>query len=165
MEHSYLGDENKDLIGNICKSKLKYDEDLSLTGFDNGKFSLIQRKKILMWMIDCLISRNPLKICQMLTIYYIRSQIIKNPKQTEHEDIRDVVSILNAVKKSIDFSPNCETISKLIRYQPQILDKMLSKYSKHSKPVGEIVYYYDGAIKYSNSDLEETIAEIVELNP
>ena len=41
MEHSYLGDENKDLIGNICKSKLKYDEDLSLTGFDNGKFSLI----------------------------------------------------------------------------------------------------------------------------
>ena len=40
MEHSYLGDENKDLIGNICKSKLKYDEDSSLTGFDNGKFSL-----------------------------------------------------------------------------------------------------------------------------
>ena len=109
-----------------------------------------------MWMIDCLISRNPLKFCQMLTIYYIRSWIIKNPKQTEHEDIRGVVSILNAVKKSIDFSPNCETISKLIRYQPQILDKMLSKYLKHCKPVGEIVYYYDGAIKYSNSDLEET---------
>ena len=70
------------------KSKLR-DGDFHLKEFDNQKLALTnivnnQLKKyiyILMKMIDCLIQRNPLKICQMLTIKYIGSQIIVNPKQ------------------------------------------------------------------------------------
>ena len=57
-------------------------------------------------------------------------------------------------------------ISKLTkRYQPQRLDTVLSKYSKHSISVGGIEYYYDEAIKHSQSEPEETIAERVTLNP
>ena len=42
---------------------------------------------------------------------------------------------------------------------------MLSKHPNYSKSVGEIEYYYDEAIKYLKSDLEETIAKRVKLNP
>ena len=75
-----------------------------------------------MWMIVCL-------LC-----------VIK----AENEDKKRVVSILNAIKNSVlDFYHNPETISKLIKmHQPQRLDKVFSKYSKHSKSVREICYYH-----------------------
>ena len=72
VNHSYIGDEYKDLINNILKSRLK-DRALSFTEFDNRKLDLTNivknylEKKILMWMIDCLLSRNPLNVCQLLT--------------------------------------------------------------------------------------------------
>ena len=51
------------------------------------------------------------------------------------------------------------------KYKPQRLDKVLSKYSKYSKSVGEIEYYYDKTVKYLKSEPVKTIPEIVELNP
>ena len=45
------------------------------------------------------------------------------------------------------------------------MNKVLSKHPNYSKSVGEIEYYYDEAIKYLKSDLEETIAKRVKLNP
>ena len=54
VDHGYNGDEYKDLIDIICKSRLK-DGKLSLTNIVNSYLE----KKILMWMIDCLILRNP----------------------------------------------------------------------------------------------------------
>ena len=42
---------------------------------------------------------------------------------------------------------------------------MFRKYSKHSKSVGAIQYYYDELIPYSKYQLEETIAGRVKLNP
>ena len=54
VDHGYNGDEYKDLIDSICKSRLK-DGKLSLTNIVNSYLE----KKILMWMIDCLILRNP----------------------------------------------------------------------------------------------------------
>ena len=56
------------------------------------------------------------------------------------------------VAKSIilDFYLNRENVSKLIKkYHPQRLDKVLKKYSKHSKSVEKIKYYYEKEIKYS----------------
>ena len=41
---------------------------------------------------------------------------------------------------------------------------MLSKYSKHGKSVGEIVYYVE-TIKYLKPEPEETTAARVKLNP
>ena len=60
-------------------------------------------------------------------------RIIDNYKpktETEYEDIKRVVSILNKVKNFIlDFYLNRETISKPTeRYKPQRLDKALSRY-------------------------------------
>ena len=50
------------------------------------------------------------------------------------------------------------------KYQPQRLDKKLSKYTKHRYLVRKIEYYDDEAIKYLKSELEETVAERVKLN-
>ena len=78
LGHSYIGDEYKDLIDNIFKSRLR-DGDFCLTKTDNHKLALTNivnnylEKKLLIWMIDCLILINPLKICQILTIEYIWS--------------------------------------------------------------------------------------------
>ena len=78
LGHSYIGDEYKDLIDNIFKSRLR-DGDFCLTKIDNHKLALTNivnnylEKKLLIWMIDCLILINPLKICQILTIEYIWS--------------------------------------------------------------------------------------------
>ena len=66
---------NRNLIDNTLKSKLR-DGDLRLTEFHNRKLALKKivnnylQKKILMWILIFLISRNSLKICQMLTIEY-----------------------------------------------------------------------------------------------
>ena len=97
-------------------------------------------------------------------------RIIDNYKpktETEYEDKKRVVSILNKVKNFVlDFYLNRETILKLSKkYKPQRLDKVLSKYSKYSKSVGEIEYYYDKTVKYLKSEPVKTIPEIVELNP
>ena len=42
---------------------------------------------------------------------------------------------------------------------------MLSKYTKHSKSVCEVEYYYDEIFKYLKSEPEESTAERVKLNP
>ena len=79
VDHDYIGDEYKDLqrwINDYFKFTLS-DRDLHLTEFYSRKFTLINiannylEKNILMWMIYCLVSRNPLKIYQMLTVEYI----------------------------------------------------------------------------------------------
>ena len=44
-----------------------------------------------MWMIDCFISKNPLKICQRLTIECIGSQIIIT-KETEYEVKKELLA-------------------------------------------------------------------------
>ena len=55
----------------------------------------------------------------------------------------------------LDFYLNRESISKLTKiYQPQRLNRMLSKYLKHVKSVGEMEYYYDQAIKYLKAEPE-----------
>ena len=72
MDHIYIVDECKDLIDNIFKSRLR-DRDFRLTKFNYRKLVLTNivnnylEKKKLMWMIVCLLSKNTLKICQMLT--------------------------------------------------------------------------------------------------
>ena len=78
VDHSYIGDEYKGLI-NVFMSRLR-DVNFHLTKFDSGKRVLtnivniyLEKQKILMCMTDCLISRNPLKICHILTIKYIGS--------------------------------------------------------------------------------------------
>ena len=48
-------------------------------------------------------------------------------------------------------------------FNPQRLDKVLSKYSKCSISVGEIEDQYEELMKYLESLLEETIAERVKL--
>ena len=97
-------------------------------------------------------------------------RIIDNYKpktETEYEDKKRVVSILNKVKNFVlDFYLNRETISKPTkRYKPQRSDKALSRYSQHSKSVGEIEYNYHEAIKYSKLKPEETVSERVKSNP
>ena len=90
--------------------------------------------------------------------------IIDNYKpktETKYEDKEGVARVLNIVKNFIlDFHLHKETISMLTKkYQSQILDKVLSKYSKHSKSIVEIEYYCTDAIIYPKSDPEETIAK------
>ena len=46
-----------------------------------------------------------------------------------------------------------------------MLRRVLSKYSRSSKSVGEIEFYYDETIKHSKSEPEETIVEREKLNP
>ena len=83
------------------------------------------------------------------------------------ETKKRVLSILNAVKNStLDFYLNHDTIFKLLKkYWTQKLDKVWSKYSKHSKSVGEIEYCYDETIKHLKSEREEIIAERMKSNP
>ena len=77
----------------------------------------------------------------------------------------------------LDFYAHYETFSKLAKkYQPQGLDKMLSKYSERSRPVTEITDRYnklsyserrksDTEIQdqYLKSQLKETVAERVKI--
>ena len=68
VNHSYIGGEYNYQIDNIFIFRLR-DWDLHLTEFDNWKLGLTNidnnylKKKTLMWMIDCSILRNLLKIC------------------------------------------------------------------------------------------------------
>ena len=64
----------------------------------------------------------------------------KPKTKTEYDDKKKVVSILNEIKNSIlDFYLHRETIFKLIKkYQPQRLDEVFSKYSKHNRSVGKL---------------------------
>ena len=70
--------------------------------------------------------------------------MVVNPEQRSNKTGKKrVVSILNKIRKSIlDF--------KLIeKYKPQKLDKVLTKYSKHSRSAGEIEDQYNELRKYS----------------
>ena len=70
--------------------------------------------------------------------------MVVNPEQRSNKTGKKrVVSILNKIRKSIlDF--------KLIeKYKPQKLDKVLTKYSKHSRSAGEIEDQYNELSKYS----------------
>ena len=59
-----------------------------------------------------------------------------------------------------------ETTFKLVdKYQPQRLDKALSKYSKHSRSVQEIEDQLNQLSKYLKSQLKETITERVKSMP
>ena len=81
--------------------------------------------------------------------------------------------ILNKIRKSMPyFYVHHETFSKLTeKYKPQILDSVLSKYSKHSRSVGEIEDRYNEISKYLKhsrsaeirSQPEETITKIIKL--
>ena len=51
------------------------------------------------------------------------------------------------------------------KYQPQRLDKLLSKYSNHTKSDRQIEDHYHEVSKYSKSLPEETIEETVKLMP
>ena len=70
VHHKHIGYEYKNVI---FKLRLMY-LDLHLTNVDNrqlGQTNAINtyvRDKVLIWMIDCLILLNPLKIWQILTI-------------------------------------------------------------------------------------------------
>lgn len=66
----------------------------------------------------------------------------------------------------LDFYLNHETPFKLNeKYQHQRLNKVLSKYSKHSQSVTEIEDLYKELNKYSKSTPEVTIAEKLKLMP
>ena len=66
VRHRYFGDEYKNLIANIFKCGLM-DGHLHVTNFDNRHLALTNtvnaylEKHVLVWIIVCLISRNPLK--------------------------------------------------------------------------------------------------------
>ena len=79
IDHAYIDDKYKGLIDNIFKFRLR-DGDLHLTKFYNQKLDLtnivnnyLQKNEIEMWMVDCLILRNLLNVCQLYTIEYIGS--------------------------------------------------------------------------------------------
>ena len=105
VDHGYICDEYKDLIDNILMFRLTVG-DLHLTEFDNLKLGLTNivnnylEKKILMWMIDCLILRNPLEICQIMSIGYIGLQMVINQKQRSNMK-KKRLSSLNAVKNYV----------------------------------------------------------------
>ena len=98
-------------------------------------------------MIDCLISRNPLKICKNI-------ENIEN--ETEYNDEKKqqkINSILSEIKISmLDFFLHWEIIFKLTeKKQHQILDKVLSKYSKETKSVRKSEDHFNELSKYSKS--------------
>ena len=78
--------------------------------------------------------------------------MVVNPEQRSNKTGKKrLLSILNKIRKSIlDFYVPHETIFKLIKkYKPQKLDKVLTKYSKHSRSAGEIEDQYNELSKYS----------------
>ena len=77
VDHAYIGDEYTDLIVDVFKFKLK-DGDLCLIEFANLRLGLKNvnnylEKNDVVVNVNFLISRNLLKICQMLTREYIGS--------------------------------------------------------------------------------------------
>lgn len=79
MHHIYFGDEHKDLIYNTFKSRLM-GGDLYLIEFDHRKLGVtnviknyLEKKDNSIEEDDCVISRNLLETCQMLTIEHIGS--------------------------------------------------------------------------------------------
>ena len=91
----------------------------------------------------------------------------KRKKETEYDHKKKVVSILNEIKNYVlDFYFHHETVFKLTKkYQPQRLDKVLNKYSKHSKLFRDSEDQFNELCKYSKSPSEETTAERVKLMP
>ena len=76
-----------------------------------------------------------------------------------------IVSALNEVSKSIlDVYVYYDTIFKLTeKYQPQRLDKVISRQTNHNISVDEIKDQYEKQSKHLISQLEEAIAERVKL--
>ena len=76
-----------------------------------------------------------------------------------------VVNTLNEIRKSmLNFYVYHDTIFKLAeKYQPQRLDKVVSKHSNHIRSTEEIKDQYEKQSKYLISHLEEAIAERVKL--
>ena len=91
----------------------------------------------------------------------------KPKTETEHDHKKRVVSILNEIKNCVlDFYFHRETVFKPTKkYQPQRLDKVLNKYSKHSKLFRDSEDQFNELCKYSKSPSEETTAERVKLMP
>ena len=91
----------------------------------------------------------------------------KPKTETEHDHKKRVVRILNEIKNCVlDFYFHRETVFKPTKkYQPQRLDKVLNKYSKHSKLFRDSEDQFNELCKYSKSPSEETTAERVKLMP
>ena len=89
----------------------------------------------------------------------------KPKTETEHDHKKRVVSILNEIKNCVlDFYFHRETVFKPTKkYQPQRLDKVLNKYSKHSKLFRDSEDQFNELCKYSKSPSED--AERVKLMP
>ena len=106
--------------------------DLNLTNFDNQKFRLMNT-------VNRYLEEKNIDVDNRLFNF---EKSIKNLASINNKIIQTqkVVCILNKIRNSIfDFYTHWQTFCKLTKkFQPQRLDKVLSKYQKHSISVREI---------------------------